>query len=518
LWNNQLVGRHNLPALNNAKIEWSVGYIELTQDQPDFRGFGFTTSGSRYVMNTAEIGRLPSHFYRYLKDRQMNGQLDITLPFSENNENLIKFGGAYSKKEREFSEYIYGHHREPATPQPGVNDDWLSFSRAAGDFDSYFDPSNYGYLGVYGENTVFKRQEFGFGILQHDASVLANNYNGSEEIVSGYLMGAYRLGKVKLIGGARLETTNMASLSADTTLIPTGEIDSGGNPIKKSRNGELNNVDILPSMNIIWEVNDKTNLRVSVSRTLARPNMREISPFVSVGTPEDPQFVGNNALERTLITNYDLRYEIYPKPGELIAVSAYYKNFQNPIVLQNLPQASTPEIKPINTDEANVYGVEFEFRKSLGLIAGVLQNFKLGANLSLIYSKVAKDSVELAAVNIEGIEDWRPLQGQSPYIANVILNYYSPKLGWENTLTYNVFGPRLSFITEANTPDVYERSRNMLNFISSKKVGKHLNVGVKVKNILNVDFLHEFDHSRHSFIYEGYREGTSFELSLGYSL
>lgn len=518
LWNNQLTGRHNISSWKNASIEWALGYIELTQDQPDFRGFGFTTSGSRYVMNTAEIGRLPAHFYRYLKDRQMNGQIDITLPFSDHKENIIKFGGSYSKKEREFSEYIYGHHREPVTPQPGVNDDWLSFSSAAGNFASYFDQSNYGYLGTYGENAVFNRQEFGFGILQHDASVLANNYTGSEEFISGYLMGAYKLGKVKLIGGARVETTNMETVSADTTLVPTGEIDANGNSITKSRNGNLDNVDVLPSLNIIWSVNEKTNLRASVSRTLARPNMREISPFVSVGTPEDPQFVGNNGLERTLITNYDLRYEIYPKPGELIAVSAYYKKFQNPIVLQNLPQASTPEIKPINTEEANVYGVELEFRKSLGFVTQGLQNFKIGANLSLIYSKVAKDSIELAAINIEGIEDWRPLQGQSPYIANVILNYYSPKLQWDNTLTYNIFGPRLSFITEANTPDVYERSRNMLNFISSKKIGKHLNVGVKVRNILNVDFLHEFDHNKHSFIYEGYNEGTSFEISLGYSL
>lgn len=518
LWNNQLMGRHNIPAWNNATVEWAMGYIELTQDQPDFRGFGFTTSGSRYVMNTAEIGRLPSHFYRYLADKQINGQIDITLPVTKNKENIIKFGGSYSTKSREFSEYIYSQHREPVTPQPGVNDGWLSFASAAGNFERYFDESNYGYLGVYGENTVFKRQEFGFGILQNDASVVANNYTGNETFISGYLMGAYELGAVKLIGGARVETTNMETLSADTTRVPTGEIGDDGNPVTKSRNGYLNNVDVLPSLNAIWRINDKTNFRASVSQTLARPNMREISPFVSVGTPEDPQFVGNNKLERTLITNYDLRYEIYPKSGELLAVSAYYKNFINPIVLQNLPQASTPEIKPINTEEAKVYGVELEFRKSLEFISQGLENFRLGANMSLIYSRVGKDSIELAAINIEGIENWRPLQGQSPYIVNVIMNFYSPKLRWENTLTYNIFGPRLSFITDANTPDVYERPRNMLNFISSKRVGKHLRLGIKIKNILNVDFLQEFDHNKYSFIYEGYREGTSFEFNIGYSL
>jgi len=163
----------------------------------------------------------------------------------------VAFFCFYFYSPRLFNEYIYGHHREPVTPQPGVNDDWLSFSSVAGDFGSYFDQSNYGYLGVYGENAVFKRQEFGFGILLHDASVLANNYSGSEEFISGYLMNAYKLGKVKLIGGARLETTNMKTISSDTTQVPTGEIDINGNPITKSRNGDLDNVDILPSLNII---------------------------------------------------------------------------------------------------------------------------------------------------------------------------------------------------------------------------------------------------------------------------
>ena len=131
---------------------------------------------------------------------------------------------------------------------------------------------------------------------------------------------------------------------------------------------------------------------------------------------------------------------------------------------------------------------------------------------------MAKDSIELVAINVDGIEDWRPLQGQSPYIANVVLNHFSPKLNWENTLTFNVFGPRLSYITEANTPDVYEQPRHMMNFISTKRLGEHVSVGLKIRNILNAAFLQEFDNDRLSFIYERYREGTSFEISIGYSL
>ncbi|MCG8308616.1 MAG: outer membrane beta-barrel protein [Cytophagales bacterium] len=521
LWNNQLVGRHVIPSWRDAKIEWSVGYIDLTMDQPDFRGFGFTTSGGNYVMNTSEIGRLPTHFYRNLKDSQVNGQIDFTIPFTENRENMIKFGGSYSSKDREFSENLYGHHREPATRQPGVNDSFISFNRAAGDLQSYFSVENYGLLnnGQTGINEINGEREYGYGILQSDASVLANNYTGNETFIAGYLMGAYEIGKVKLIAGARVETTNMETISADSTKIPTGENDPvTGLPIRRSRNGKIDEVDVLPSLSMIWKINEKTNFRLSGSQTIARPNMREISPFFSVGTPEDPQFLGNQDLKRTKITNLDIRYEIYPRPGELFAVSAYYKQFVDPIVIQNLPQASTPELKPINTEDANVYGVEIELRKSMDFLGEGLKNFRFGANFSYIYSRVSKDSIELAAINVPGIDDWRPLQGQSPYIINVIFNHISPKLNWENTLTYNVFGPRLSFVTEANTPDVYEKPRDMLNFISSKRFGEHVSVGLKIKNILNARFLQEFDNDQFNYLYEGYRVGTSFELSIGYSL
>lgn len=522
LWNNTLTGKHIIPQLNNLRLDWAAGYMSLTQDQPDFRAFGFVINNGTYVMNTSEVGRLPTHFYRNLQDDQYNAKLDITIPFNKSNpDDILKFGVSYSNKQREFSEFLYGHHREPATIQPGVNDDYVSFTSAQGDFDRYFAPANYGLVngGLPGENTLTGRLEYGFGTLISNQSVKANSYQGKEIISAAYLMGAYNLGpSVKLIVGVRAESTDISTMSADTSKVFSGQTDEDGQPVLRSRNGRVSTVDFLPSVNAVWKVGKNSNLRFSFTQTISRPNMREISPFVSVGTPEDPQFLGNPDIRRTLITNYDLRYELFPDPGELIAVSLYYKDLDDPIVIQNLPQASTPEIKPVNTDRAQVYGAELEFRKNLGFITTGLRNFRLGLNLSLIHSRVDKDSVELVPIKGTGIQTWRPLQGQSPFILNVMLNHFSDALSWENTVTFNLYGARLSYVTDPLTPDVYQQPMPMLNFISTKHFGQHVQVTFTAKNILNSLIQQRYDTKRYNYLYESYRMGSLFELSLGFTL
>jgi len=129
------------------------------------------------------------------------------------------------------------------------------------------------------------------------------------------------------------------------------------------------------------------NIRGSFTQTLARPNMREVAPFSAFDFIGGPIFTGNPELQRTLIQNFDLRWEMFPKAGEIIAVSAYYKNFDNPIISAFIPSAQNPEIKPINVDEAKIYGVEFEYRKNLGFISNGLKDFKFATNVSLIHSE-----------------------------------------------------------------------------------------------------------------------------------
>ena len=160
------------------------------------------------------------------------------------------------------------------------------------------------------------------------------------------------------------------------------------------------------------------NLRGSYTHTLARPNMREMAPFSSFEFIGDFIFTGNPELERTLVKNYDLRWEWYPKAGELIAVSGYYKDFTNPISIAFVPEAANPEIRFQNLEEATVFGVEFEFRKNLGFISPSLSDFKFFSNLSLIHSEAPVPAAEQEIIQEINPDKGttRPFIGQSPIL------------------------------------------------------------------------------------------------------
>jgi len=116
--------------------------------------------------------------------------------------------------------------------------------------------------------------------------------------------------KLKFVGGVRLEHTDIFVVSADTT----------------REAGAIDKLDILPSANFIYALNDEMNIRASYSNTIARPNMREIAPFESFDPLTNTIYLGNPNLNRTKVQNFDARWEWFLKPGELIAVSGYYKD------------------------------------------------------------------------------------------------------------------------------------------------------------------------------------------------
>lgn len=501
--NTQLRGKHFFEdILGGLRVEWTTGYVISSQDEPDIRllGFGVPSGNLGYSLNQSEIGILPSRIFRNLQDRQYNAKLDIIIPLSkEQSDNQLKFGGYYSNKQRDFSEDFISLVSQR---QNAFNPNFVTLSEAGedGDVSDFFDLSNFGTVNTP-ESTG--RNRYGFGNYYSDQTFSGNIYTGEELIWATYLMGAYNIAeRVKLIAGARLEGTDF-----------TSEASNG-------LTGGIQQTDVLPALNVIYKLSDNANLRAAATQTLARPNLREISPFVSYSGISIPIFTGNTDLERTLVQNYDLRYEIYPNPGDLFAVSLYYKNFDNPIVLQLTPTTSTPEIRPVNVDNGRVYGAEVEFRKSLGFITPALENLRFSVNASYINSQADRTEQELQVIRNSdrpNLEDTRPFQGQSPYIVNAALFYNQPELGLESALSFNVWGERLAFATGALDPDVYEQPRPVLNYTLTKRIGDNYSFGFKAENLLNPDYEQAYDFNGKP-VYESYKLGRSFSLSVSYSI
>lgn len=276
--------------------------------------------------------------------------------------------------------------------------------------------------------------------------------------------------------------------------------------------------DYLPGINATYKVNQKTNIRLSGSQTVIRPELRELASLNIYDFELNASVQGNPNLKRTKVTNLDLRYELYPRAGETFSVGVFYKDFQNAIEALFEPGiggASTFNYQ--NAKKATAYGAEIELRKKLDF-ADALKNFVVQGNFSYIKSKV-KDT----AFKID-----RPLQGQSPYLINIGLMYDLEKSGFNATLLFNQIGYRIANVgkVEDGFPDVWERGRPLADLQIAKKILKRKGeIRLNIADMLNRKryfymnssgdelFQKSTDPSRFERTF-----GTTFTLTFNYSI
>lgn len=274
--------------------------------------------------------------------------------------------------------------------------------------------------------------------------------------------------------------------------------------------------DFLPALNITYKVNPKTNIRLAGSQTVVRPEFRELSDFAFYDFELGATVLGNRNLKRTKITNADLRYEIYPRPGELFTIGAFYKYFSNPIELyfNQSGAGSSNTFNYLNADKANGFGFEFEMRKKLDF-ARALKNFTFTSNLSYIYNRVKSS---LTKIN-------RAMQGQSPYLVNTGLQFDQEKKGISSTLLFNIIGRRIAYVGNDQVPAIWENPRPLLDFQFAKKLLKNKGeIRLNVSDIMNrkAIFYHDLnDDGKYGKMNDALaierKFGTSFSITFGYN-
>ena len=257
-----------------------------------------------------------------------------------------------------------------------------------------------------------------------------DRYTADFDLGSLYSMYENEFGKWKLNAGLR----------GEYNLFDVATADFSGQKVNVDREY----LDLLPSLNLSYNEN-KTKYRFSVSKTLARPEFREVANFAYYDFVRNAQILGNSKLEKSDIYNVDLKYEWYPKAGENVSVSLFGKNFIKPIE-QIVADGSVPSnllLTYTNPNSAILYGVELEVRKKIN------SWFDFYTNLSVMNSEV----------EVNGIK--RQLQGQSNYVLNGGVNIHKKK----NTLniTYNRVGDRISAVGFQGYPDIFENSRDVLD-------------------------------------------------------
>jgi len=290
----------------------------------------------------------------------------------------------------------------------------------------------------YGFMDQVKYRSFSSRVFRYTDETLLNEitnntdkYYGVSNLFSSYIL--YKGGneKLKFTTGVRNENQHF--------MVKTSDFSGQDIFVTKSY------YDLLPTINTNYFLTEKNSIRFGLSRTIARPEFREVSNFAFYDFVRNAQIIGNPNLEKTNISNIDFRFERYMSVRENLFVSAFFKHFQNPIeqIVANGSVPSNLILTYSNPKQAINYGVELEYRKSLS------KSLSLYTNMSLIKSQVEVNGVV------------RPLQGQSPYIINTGLYYQHKNISV--SFLYNRIGERITAVGFNGYSDIYENSRDLLD-------------------------------------------------------
>ncbi len=455
-YSGQLSGTHSLGE-SKGQIDWVLGYASAQRDEPDIRrikqilndnttdpGYGqyFLDFPSNPLSSNA--GRLFLRTSENIFSGAVNYERKLTMGSFKPK---VKAGVFAEEKSRSFTArklgYIFSDGRQKdASIQYADVYELLS--------------------GQYFNNTT--------GIKLGEETNKSDSYTAQNHHYAAYISANLPITiRLNLYTGIRLEKNQQILNSADRFQQPV-MID-------------IDTVNLFPSANLTYNINDKNLLRLAYGKSVNRPEFREIAPFPFFDFKSNAVFSGNPGLKNAYIHNFDLRYEFYPDNNELVSAGFFFKKFIDPIEIKYIETGSGLEYSYQNALSATNFGFEAEVRKTLGK-EGWLQNMVLVFNGALIWSSVD--------FPVNSIEQKRPLAGQSPYVVNLGLFYSDPgKSGLNFSLMYNVIGERIYIVGQPKSkpweyiPNIYEMPRHLVDLQVSKRIGKFLEIKLGIKDLLN---------------------------------
>ena len=495
-------GKHSF---GKHSIDWRNSFTISRVYDPDFRVTSLSIFDGFPELDLGAGSKI-NRFFRDLNELNESFKVDYKLNLDNIKEGTyIKAGALFTTKSRSFrvDNYIFGLRSDTREVDTDV--------------DLLFSPEN-----IWTAQTDR-------GIFVQGSEQPNNIFDASQNIIGLYAMNVAKLfSNIKVTYGLRVETTQM---------FYTGENTLGE---KFDNDKTLDVVDLLPSLNLVYTLVDDMNIRASANRTIARPTFREKSGAEILDPIEDFIYAGNIDLERTTINNYDLRWEYFFKPGQVVSVSGFFKQFDKHIETVFLP-TNTKTVSYRNTAQANVYGVELEIKKNMAFLFGntpYWKYFDLGGNVSLIRSAVDIKSLvlneatefeeELTEHDLrvnnaregEEIPDTRPMAGQSPYMINGFINWKERYSNVAINISYNVQGEALTIVGSGNLPDVYTKPFNSLNLSLTRAFLKddRLQATFRIRNILNDDRELVFkNYTAKEVFFRNWSPGRQFSFKLGYS-
>jgi outer membrane receptor protein involved in Fe transport len=477
----QLHGGHKFEDLKDVRVDWAAALANTYQDEPDSRIIQFLAEpqGPSFNPNGTVDPTKPFRNWRLIEEENRSGRIDLTVPLPSYNEkeNAAKFGLAYSSSERTLDQRAFSAVTV-GRAHPFYQD---------GDPNQYLAPGNLQYINYENYSQTYK-------------SI------GRQKIESRYAMGDWHVFNwLRLSGGVRAETTDLVVDTVNLTV--NGEEFSS----------DIKRTDVLPAATATVYLRENLLLRGAWSETVVRPTYREISPAAEIDPVRGRRFRGNPDLQFSEARNLDLRLEWYPRPGSLIAVSAFLKKISGPIEQTSI-DVNNELVTFTNSPDADVRGVEFELRENLGNLWKPLEPFSIGFSAAYIESEVDLDPIqrEKRFAVWADTEKTRPLYDQPEYVLNGDITWDYKPFGTRVTLSGGVVGRRLTLVG-LGEPDDYEEPTPQLDVFVSQQIGKHWKLKLSAKNLLDPVYETTQEWPTGKLRVESYTKGMTFGMSLGCS-
>jgi len=461
-----LTGEHFFSGLSNSRFDWRVNYARANRDEPDLRETlyqqAITGTGAFLLADESQSGF-----------RMFNALEDDTLDVSANWSVLkvvsgrsaqIKFGANYVERTRDFSSRRFRFIPNSANTGAAIG---INLSQTP--------------------ETLFASQNIGSIFRFNEETRPVDAYDGETKTAAGYGMVDVALSeRLRLVGGARLENYDQRVNTFDPFGLFLGKVSA-----------QIKNTDLYPGANLIYSVRPDTNLRASYSRTVNRPEFRELAVFEFTDVVGSRAVRGNPDLTRALIQNVDARLEKISGGRDVLAISGFFKDFDAPIERVVIAGAQ-PIVTYQNARSARNLGVELEAARQFG------SNFFVNLNYTFVDSTITLSPAQRTVqTSLE-----RPLAGQSKNLFNAMAEVNVR--GLSARVLYNYFGDRISDVGSNEAPDIIEQGRGSLDVVLAKRFGK-LGFRLTLENLTDVD--HEFTQA--SEVQRFYKLGrvTAFSLS-----
>lgn len=468
-------GSHFLQSPGNSRVNWWVAYSRATRDEPDLRETLYEDNGG--VFQLADESQSGFRLFIDQTDEIWDGGADWSFFYDQWDDlpGSMQVGFQANLRERQFDARRF-RNRHLFTANVDL---------------------------TLPAEQLFVEQNFVNGVFEiREETRNTDTYTGDHDIWAGYGMIDLPLAdRWRFVGGVRYEKSDQVVNTFDPFVV--------GNPDAEVITTENDDSDVLPSANLVYQLRIDQNLRLGYSRTVNRPQFRELAPFDFTDVVGGRTVIGNPELVSATIDNFDIRWEWFPGSTEIIAASFFHKSFGDPIerVVEATAQLRTSFA---NAESARNSGFELELQKILG------SYFEAGGNYTYVDSSV---EVGTGAGQVQTSTE-RPLAGTSQNLFNAYADFHLASRALAVRLLVNWFDDRISDVGALGLPDIIEEAREKIDLVFVWSAGSQLgsfpnfNIRVSLENLSNP----EYRYTQAEEVYRAFTLGRGLDVAFSWDI